>query len=1037
MQRFWQRVGAIRLVALTALAILTVGQEAKAQDAVLSGRVTTGVGQPLPEARIVVLGTTLTTMTNGDGRYSIRIANGGTFEVRALRVGYIEQKRSVTVPAGGSATLDFSMMPSVATLSEVLITATGEQRKAEIGNSVAVIDATTRVAETPIHNMGDLLVAKAPGLSVLPGNMSGTGAQIRIRGLNSISRSNAPIFIVDGVRMDGTSGNFGVGGSNSSRLNDLSPEEISDIQVIKGPSASTLYGTDAANGVILITTKKGRSGKTHFTYTAERGRITDPNEYWRTYAIWGHTPANPTVQTRCTLPTIADGACIKDSVTSANIMTNSELSPVGTGERGLYGMQMSGGSELVRFFVSGNLESETGPIRLPDADAAYLASQKVDVRPEWQNPEWLQRLSVRTNLNATVSPKMELSVNGSFIKSDQRLPQVDNNVNSFYYNAYTNPGFTQAFTCASPCAGLGYSGISNIGQPLRGWAQFTPADIFQRYSSESVRRMLGSIAANWRPLTWLKNDATVGVDFQSYNNFGICRLNECPNFGTQRQGSVNDNHGVGRIFTANAHSAATWIPKSDLTLTGTIGADYNNNSSEFSNASSTQLPPGGQTVGAGAVKNASNQQPTATKTLGYFAQGQAAFRDRMFLTAAVRSDQNTAFGTQFKSVVYPSAQFAWVISDERFFPQLDFLNQLRLRSAYGSSGVQPGATDALRRFSASTVSLVSDQPALLASAIGNPNLKPEITTEFEAGFESALLTRRINLDFTWYHKKSRDALINQNIASSVGAPVGSVLRNLGSVLNTGVEASLNAQIIDRREFGWDMTVGGSHNKNKLVTLGLDDAGLPIPTIGTVTRQQEGYALNSFFVQAYTYSDADNNGIISVSEVILGDTGVYVGHALPNDQAFIQNGLDFMNKKIRIVASLDHKSGYTIFNSGGNFLCQQTNTCPAKSNPDASLFEQARSVATTLSNPRTTYGYYEPGQFWRLREVSAVLRLPNRFAAQMRSEGGELQLGARNLKIWSKYTGQDPEANYSTGDVQNDFLTTAPRRYFTARINLRY
>ncbi len=1033
----WRRGFRLRSFAAALAAIAATATSIAAQQTTLSGRVSTAANAPVSEARVVVLGTALVTLTGADGRYSLRGVPTGTIEVRVFRVGYAEQKKSVNIPAGGTVTLDFIVETSTVKLDEFVVTATGIQRRAEVGNSISVINASEDVKNNPIHNMGDLLTAKAPGLTVLPGTMSGGGASIRIRGLNSVSRSNAPIFIIDGIRMDGGSGGFGVGGSNSSRLNDITPEEIEDIAVIKGPSAATLYGTDAANGVIIIKTKSGRRGPTRFDYTVERGVITDPNDYWDTRAIWGHTPANPTVQTRCINTTIASGACIKDSVTTANIMRNSALSPIGQGERSLYSMQVSGGNENVRFLVSGNQERETGPLRMPDIDVNYLQSNKINVRDEWKNPEALLRTSIRANLDATLNPKVDLRVNSSFIKSSQRLPQVDNNVNSFYYNAYTNPGFTQPYTCTSPCSGLGYSGIGNLGQPLGGWAQFTPGDIFQFTTIEDIQRMLGSITSNWRPFSWLANNATTGVDLTSYDNFNLCRLNECPNFGTQRQGSISDTHGSRRIFTANVRSEATWAPRTWLNLKGTVGADYNNSESEFSNANSTQLSPGGQTVGSGAVKGASNQSPTATKTLGYFGQVQLSLRDRLFLTTALRNDQNTAFGTQYKSVTYPSAQLAWAISDEDFFPKGQVLTSFRLRTAYGSSGVQPGPTSALRTFSASTVSLTTDQTALLASAIGNPNLKPETTTEAEGGFDSQLFNGKIGLEFTLYRKQSKDALINQNIATSSGAPVGSVLRNLGAVRNSGVEVSLNAQIIDARQFGWDVTLSGSRNNNKLVTLGVDDAGKKIPTIGTVTRQQEGYPLNSFFLQSYTYADLDGNGLISPNEVTLGDTGVYVGSALPKDQITAQTGIDLFKRHLRINASFDYRGGFTLFNNGASFLCGNTNQCAAKSDPNASLFEQARNVAANFSNPKTQFGYYENGEAVRLREISAVLRMPKRWAQLMRAAEADVQFGARNLHVWTKYTGQDPESNYSQGDVQTDFLTTAPRKYYTVRLNLRY
>ncbi|MEO8000200.1 MAG: TonB-dependent receptor, partial [Gemmatimonadaceae bacterium] len=296
---------------------------------------------------------------------------------------------------------------------------------------------------------------------------------------------------------------------------------------------------------------------------------------------------------------------------------------------------------------------------------------------------------------------------------------------------------------------------------------------------------------------------------------------------------------------------------------------------------------------------------------------------------------------------------------------------------------------------------------------------------------------KLNVEFTFYRKQSKDALINQNIASSSGAPVGSVLRNLGKVRNQGIEVSAQAQLVDRRQFGWDITVSGSHNKNTLITLGLDDAGKKIPTIGTVTRQQEGYPLNSFFLQSYTYKDVNGDGLIAVSEVTLGDTGVYVGSATPTNQYTAQSGIDLFKKHLRVIASFDYRGGFTLFNSGANFLCGNTNQCTAKADPNASLFDQARNVAANFTNPKTQFGYYENGEAVRLREISAVLRMPKKWAGYLRAAEADLQFGARNLKVWTNYTGQDPEANYSQTDVQQDFLTTAPRKYYTLRLNLRY
>jgi hypothetical protein len=310
----------------------------------------------------------------------------------------------------------------------------------------------------------------------------------------------------------------------------------------------------------------------------------------------------------------------------------------------------------------------------------------------------------------------------------------------------------------------------------------------------------------------------------------------------------------------------------------------------------------------------------------------------------------------------------------------------------------------------------------------------------------------VNIEFTYYSKQTKDALLNLNIAPSSGASANSILKNLGSVKNAGAELSLNAQLIDSRNFGWDLTIGGAHNKNKLVTLGKDDAGKDLPRLGTTTRTQPGYPLNAFFAVPYSWSDKNNDGLIGTDEVIVSFTDTtFMGPSIPADQFTVQSGFDLLRRKLRLNVLLDNKGGGVIFNQY-NFLCVQTTTCLAKSNPNAPLWDQARSVAanngttynsagqiaTTGTKYATNFGYYENGQFWRLREVSATLTLPDAWAQKVaRAQNASVTVGGRNLHVWTKYTGEDPESNYSQGDVQNTLLTTAPRRYYTVRLNLHY
>jgi TonB-linked SusC/RagA family outer membrane protein len=1035
--RWWSR--AARGAALLGVSV----PAALAAQATLTGHVTaTGGSQPLADVRVLVVGSPLAASTNAQGVYTIRGAPSTAIEVRVIRVGYREQKKSVTPVSGQTTTLDFDMTPVVVQLQELVTTATGEQRKVELGNTVSTLgDVSARVATGTATSIPDMLVAKAPGVVVLPGSQTGTAGTIRIRGVSSLSLGNAPIWVVDGVRFNAGSVGLanGTSGQATSMLNGLDPETIEDIEIVKGPSAATLYGTDAANGVIVVTTKKGRAGAARWTWFGEGGLVQDRNHYLDTYAIWGHTPANPGTQTRCVLTTVASGACVKDSVTSLNPLSDPNLTPFANGHRDQYGVQVSGGNEALRYFISGDVQNEMGPIKMPQHDIDRFAANDVAVRDESIHPENLQAQNIRVNLNATINPKLDLSVNAGFVKTNQRVTFSDNSFWSLQYQAMMSPGFAQP--------GLNVTQRGTHGEDLMGNNGFTFGDIMQYDKHEDIQRLLGSVSANWRPLPWMQNDATIGLDFADLTDISLCRLGECPDQGTLRTGTVSSSQSDNRNFSAKVSSNSSWQARSWANVKSTIGADYVNVENNGTNAASRGLPPGAITVGQGAiVTSAGNTLPTANKTLGLYIQEQVALRDRLFLTVAARTDQNSAFGTNFQRVIYPKASASWLASDESFFPHFSWLNQFRVRGSYGASGVQPGATSSFVTYSAPTVSVPSnvgatsgtDTPGLRANSLGNSELKPERATEFEGGFDSHMFDNRVNVEFTYYSKQTRDALYNLQIAPSAASSATTVLRNLGSIKNTGLELLVNATLIDRRQFGMDVTVSGSHNNNKVVSLGVDASGNPNPANGTgSTRDSVGLPVRGLFYHNYTYADANGDGYISVNEVNVDTAFTYMGSSIPRDNAAITAGFDFFGHKLRIQGMFDYKGGYSIYNGGAGFQCQQNAACAGLSNPNASLDEQAAAVAATGTKTTTTLGYLENGQFWRFRELSASLEAPARVAHLVRASTANLSFGARNLHVWTSFRGTDPEENYGTGDVQTTFASPAPRTYFTLRLNLHY
>ncbi|MDE3217478.1 MAG: carboxypeptidase regulatory-like domain-containing protein, partial [Gemmatimonadota bacterium] len=241
------RVARSALAGLAAAAAFATAAHAQAGRGMISGRVTaTGTNQPLSDSRVMLVGTAVATTTNAEGGYTLRNVPTGKVQVRVIRLGYQEQVLPVTVAAGETATLDFTMTEAVVQLSQIVTTATGQQRRVELGNAISTLgNVSDKVQTTPVNDLADLMVAKAPGVVVLPGAMTGAAPVVRIRGIGSLATvgsgiSNDPIYVIDGVRMATNTFNFGFTGTNGSLLNDLDPNDIQDVEIVKGPSAATL-----------------------------------------------------------------------------------------------------------------------------------------------------------------------------------------------------------------------------------------------------------------------------------------------------------------------------------------------------------------------------------------------------------------------------------------------------------------------------------------------------------------------------------------------------------------------------------------------------------------------------------------------------------------------------------------------------------------------------------------------------------------------------------------------------------------------------
>ncbi|HXI64540.1 MAG TPA: SusC/RagA family TonB-linked outer membrane protein [Gemmatimonadales bacterium] len=1004
----------------------------RAQQGTVAGRVTDQAsGQPLGGARVTVAGTSLITQTNADGRYTVSRVPIGQATVRANAVGFGAQSRTVTVNAGETTVVDLALTLAPYSLEEVVVTSTGDQAKKEVGNAITTIRADSLVATRPITNMNDLLVAKVAGVQLLPSPLTGGGGRVRIRGTTSLSLSNEPVYIIDGIRMESAVGSssIGIGGTIPSRVNDINPEEIESFEVVRGPSASTLYGTDAANGVIVIKTKRGRPGPAQWSFYTEGGIIKDYNTWptayrgWRTGAT-GSTNSLPTNGVQCILTQTARAPtdpqfCRQDSVTAYNVFEDPDASALGTGYRGQVGVQVSGGAETARYFFAGEVSDERGLLRMPPAFYSKLttARQISDVPYDQYRPNARKYSSLRANVNASLSPRLDAGISTAFITSTQRLPQTDNNTTGLLSNGFGGPG--------------------NKNNGRLGYRLYTPDQFFSETVNQDINRFIGSGTLDWRPTNWLTGRTVAGIDYTGRVDQDLCRRDQCaPIDSVAITGNKTDNRTFFFDYTLNADATATFQLNPTLVSKTTVGAQYFKSIFDRNGAFSYNLPPGATQVGAGAVQSTGSSRSEA-KTVGAFVQQELAFRDRLFVTAALRADDNSAFGANYKAVYYPKASVSWVISDEPFFPRWSWINSVRVRGALGFSGNHPGSTDALKFYAPKPANVDNaDAASLVDSAIGNPNLKPERAREIELGGEATLLASRLHVDFTYYNKRTKDALIARTVAPSVGSGNVTRFENLGAVVNRGVEFLVEGQLITKPSIGWDATVTGSYNTNFIADMG----GVP-PIIGTTMEERQGYPIDGYWQRAYTYSDLDGNGIITANEITVADSMTFVGYSQPRWEVAFTNGIDLFNRKVRIVGMFDLKAGHYLLNGTDRIRCQSRNNCRGLVDPSAPLWEQARVVALRESGTTTQFGFMEKADFIRLREASITYELPLQWARAMRASQASVTLAGRNLWKSTSYSGVDPESNYitnsaSTGSV-NDFQTQPPPTYWTFRLNVTF
>ncbi|MDB4879651.1 MAG: putative outer membrane protein [Gemmatimonadetes bacterium] len=991
----------------------------------ITGRVTeSATGQPVAFAQVTVSGTQLRRNTDAAGRFTFTGVPAGGHRVEVRRVGFAPGTRAVTVVDGGTVTADVVLTATPTTLAEVLTTVTGEQSRASMGVAISTVRADSVIREAPVFNVADLLNSRVPGAVIMGQNgFAGTVSPIRLRGLNSFTLSNNPIIIVDGARIESTQSadantvNFlqiGGNANGSSRLGDLDMNEIESIDVVKGPAAATLYGTDAANGVLVIRTKRGRAGALRWDGHASYGISSqDTTVFPESYYGFGKSVATG-APVRCPLTAVAAGTCVQDSVTRFSPLKDGATTPISTGHVMNYGLQASGGTGQFKYMFSVGGDNELGWLRMPLVEQErILATQGLPEIADTQlRPNRNERLNLRANVSTSFGEKGEVTLSNGYVSRYFQNMSIAAFQFGYYGLGYNDP------------VSHGYGSGVQIG------------DYFQVRTSDNLTRYTTSLAGTYRPASWLSTRATLGLDYSNDQIDNLQLTGQGP-AGAGRTGTRTlGNNGITQ-YSFDAGATASKQLTSALGSRTSAGLQYNRRSQLYAAQSGTGLPPGSQTVIGAAALTVTELHNDAV-VVGTYLEEQISWRERLFLSGAVRIDGASTFGRDLNSAAYPKLSLSWLASDEPWLPRVPGLGSLRLRLAYGSSGVQPPSTAGLSILSLVTTSVGGTTASgVVPGTYGNPAIGPERQTELEGGVDLEAWGGRLRTEITGYSRKSTDALVQVPIPASAGG--GAMLRNVGSVGNRGLEGLVTLRVIDRAALALDLTVNGSANKNELLAVNPDaPPGFFASTGFQASRHRVGYPLHGLWQRPIiSYADANNDGIIVPPEIVVGDTEVYLGPASPTRNIATTASLGLWRDAVRLTAEVDRHSGYMRLNGAGFQQCALSLVCAGVAQRGPETIEM--QVATqAYAKAATDYGFISDGSFTRLREVSATLRIPERLLAGVRSSRGSLTLSGRNLKLWSKWQGTDPETSQLTGfDQPYASSVPPPTRYFIARVNLSY
>ncbi|HEU4643134.1 MAG TPA: TonB-dependent receptor [Gemmatimonadaceae bacterium] len=989
-------------------------------------------------------GLRLSAVTDDSGRYYL-VTRPGLRTVTVRMLGYSPQSRVVVVVDQQATHANFALRMGMSRLQEVVTTATGPRRRLELGNDIVMINADSIVATQPVPNVTALLEGRVPGLQVQhTSGAPGDPSRLRLRGAGSLTRSNDPIVIVDGVRVyaaqsdarsvnlaspfdpagaaAGNPGSFGA--PTPSPLDQIDVNTIEKIEVLKGPSAATLYGADAANGVIVITTKHGGAGPPRWSVSAERGMSYMPGRYPEGWFRWGHNTSDDAPRW---CPT-TDLGCVADSVVRFQPLNDPELTPLGHGSRTALTFGVNGGSDALQYALTGSASEDVGLLHLPGFAARQFQTAQGITPPSWmQRPHDYKTFSGTSRMTMRLGRAADVALTTMFSRDEQQRTSLENQLGELMYT-YVDPATGSYETAQSG----GY------------WpADRLLSDFYQR-STDVATTFRNVLNVGWRPLTWLSGSADAGFDLVSRDDEVLLPRGYSP--AQDSVGMFNRGSGSSFVTTVNVRGTAIAPLPWSVKLQTAVGANYTSTRTNDAMFFGTDIPVAAVSPDQAAFRSSGESRSELT-TFGWYVEPTLS-RKRIWLSTGLRLDGGNTFGSHAKLAGFPKVSASYLVSDEPFFPFKRLFNTLRLRAAYGHAGVQPGAGDRLRLYGSPFPAPLDSQAVSIIQlqTLGNTNLKPERSTELEGGFDADLLDDRVSLSVTGYRKTREDALMQFPLPPSVFGEGATITRNIGVIRNSGAEASLSAQLVRSASVTWSAEVSVSRNRNMVVSLAPGVAGLNAGTpgtIGSLFRLQVGYPLFGIWARPILgYSDVNHDKVLEQDEVLVGDSLAYMGAPTPDYQASFGTGVSLFRGAVRVDAAFQYEHGMTQIDAvevGRTSASRALNDPTVPWSELAGVLALSYDLAGGLMGPGATpYGVIQNVSLLRFNSLSVAYNAPPAVARRLGASALTLALQGMNLGLFSSYRGKDPNVNaYPNGNTVLDAGQLPAPRTWQLRVSLQY